>query len=532
MPAFLMIQNPGVADPTAFTLLGASTSRNSGSNQTIGKFGSGNKHGVAVCLRNALPPVVFAGNLRLTFGTTPIGVNNGITTTEFARVQVKYGGKDREGVSRSSTEDLGFVLEYGAADWGTTDLALREFVSNAIDRAIAEGEYEFLFRYIEGKGAAFGELAKVEGSDEREEMGVALEEYRKTARDFKNVKVEVVNENQVRAKDGVTRVFIPMNEDVLRFYNNLGKWFLHFSEPELLNVTILPKGNRNLTQRQAAVIYRRGVRVREFESSDVASLFDYNLPDLEMDESRKVDDWKVRYAAGIALQDASKEELATLFQSFTGTTKFWEWGFDSYGLEYTRYGEKSEATAARQTRWQEAFTAVQGADAVISTPDGGEFAERKGYKVLKAPEAYVKAAGKMGVRTPDKVLTQDDKDGREIVEATPDAESAVDFVWSVVTAHGMTANKSRPKVKCFRKIMSGGSQTLGFYRDGVVYFNTDIAGYGSVEGGQHVLSQQLLTTALEEVAHYVTGAADNSRDFQDYVLNLAVKLAKGAAGIL
>ena len=40
------------------------------------------------------------------------------------------------------------------------------------------------------------------------------------------------------------------------------------------------------------------------------------------------------------------------------------------------------------------------------------------------------------------------------------------------------------------------------------------------------LSDRLLKVALEEVAHYVTGATDNSRDFQDYLLDLAVKLSR------
>ena len=37
-----------------------------------------------------------------------------------------------------STEDLGFVMSYGEKDWNGIALALREFVSNAIDRAIRE----------------------------------------------------------------------------------------------------------------------------------------------------------------------------------------------------------------------------------------------------------------------------------------------------------------------------------------------------------------------------------------------------------
>ena len=112
---------------------------------------------------------------------------------------VKYGGTDASGVNRSSTEDLGFVLDYGKQDWNEVALALREFVSNAIDRSIRE-------------------------------VG-----------DWSTVKIEIVNEVQVRAKSGYTSVFVPLNAEVLDFYNNLGKWFLHFSEPKSLDKAILPE---------------------------------------------------------------------------------------------------------------------------------------------------------------------------------------------------------------------------------------------------------------------------------------------------
>jgi hypothetical protein len=232
MSAYLKIENVGVCPPEGFTVLGVSLADTSNREGVIGQFGSGNKHGIAVLLRNELNPVVFAGSLKLEFGTKPQTVGDGLAEKEFARVVVKYGGTDADGVHRSSTEDLGFVLDYGKQDWNEVSLALREFVSNAIDRSIRE------------RG------------------------------DWSGVKIEIVDEAQVRAKKDHTRVFVPMNADVLRFYNDLGKWFLHFSEPESLSKAILPKRNRNLGDRKAAVIYRRGVRVREFESSDTESLFD------------------------------------------------------------------------------------------------------------------------------------------------------------------------------------------------------------------------------------------------------------------
>ena len=66
----------------------------------------------------------------------------------------------------------------------------------------------------------------------------------------------------------------------------------------------------------------------------------------------------------------------------------------------------------------------------------------------------------------------------------------------------------------------------GFYREGVVYLHRDLGGSGSVVGGRQAISDRLVVVALEEVAHYVTGATDNSRDFQNFLLDVAVKLAR------
>jgi hypothetical protein len=525
MAAFLKIENPGVAPEEAFTLLGASTKRGSDNSATIGKFGTGNKHGVAVLLRNQLAPVVFAGSLKLEFGTRSQKVDDGIRESEFNRVVVKFGGKDRNGVSRSATEDLGFVLEHGSADWLSVDLALREFVSNSLDRATEEGEVQFITNYINARSVEFRTAAGVKGTAEHTEVTNALNEYRKTSTDYKNVMVEVVNENQVRAKAGYTRVFVPLTAEVLAFFNAIGKWFLHFSEPELLGKTILPKANRNLGDRRSAVIYRRGVRVREFESSDTESLYDYNLENLKLDESRRVDDWYVKFEAAQAFAASDVETVGRLWQSFMDGKQYWEHSFDSYGLERGLQDEKQKLV------WNTAFEKVAGELSVLATADGGDVAARKGFKVVTAPQVFVQAAEKRGIRTPSKVLSEDDKLGRTVYDSTPDAVAAVEFAWDLAVRYGVTNGKSKPGVKTFRKIMDGGGQTLGFYKDGTVFINQDIAAGGSLSLGWHGLTQQLLVTALEEVAHHITGASDNSRDFQDYLLNFVVYMAKERAGV-
>ncbi len=483
MPAFLKIENVGVCPPEGFTVLGVSLADTSDQQGVIGQFGSGNKHGVAVCLRNNLAPVVFCGTLKLEFFTKPQTVADSKASKDFARVCVRYGGTDpTTGASRSSSEDLGFVLDYGKQDWSDVALALREFVSNAIDRSIREHG------------------------------------------DWRSVKIEIVDESRVRAKRDHTRVFVPLTPEVLAFYNDLGKWFLHFSEPEALTKAILPKANRNLGDRKAAVIYRRGVRVREFESSDTESLFDYNLNDLTIDEARKASDWDVRHNCGRALAGADREVLAMLFDHLLNSEQpAWEWSFDVYSLQQWDGAEQEER---KRLNWQEAFAQVAGETAVLTGEGTADQLERKGYRPVKAPEGLVNAAARYGVRTPAKVLSQDELSGRHVTEPSDSAQAAVEFVWGVVHRHGLDNGKEKPPVRCFTSILDAEVMLNGYYRDGVVYINTDLAPWGVTEVPH--LSNHLLQVALEEVAHYVTEATDNSRDFQQYLLDLSVRLTRAA----
>ena len=204
----------------------------------------------------------------------------------------------------------------------------------------------------------------------------------------------------------------------------------------------------------------------------------------------------------------------------------WEFGFDVYALQPS-YGEGSEVIARRQKAWQEAFDLIAGEESVLSGKGTANQLERKGYKPVVAPENLISAAGMYGVRTSSSVLSADELWGREITEATPDAQAAVDYVWSQIDEIGLTNGKEKPVVRSFHSILDAGTMLNGYYRDEVVYIHRDLGNAGSVAGGPDALSDRLLKVALEEVAHYATnGATDNSRDFQDYVLEVAVKLAR------
>ena len=64
----------------------------------------------------------------------------------------------------------------------------------------------------------------------------------------------------------------------------------------------------------------------------------------------------------------------------------------------------------------------------------------------------------------------------------------------------------------------------------MVYINEDLGRTSSIAGGVEVLSNRLVKVALEECVHHTTGATDNSRDFQDYLLDLVVRLTRKPDG--
>ena len=156
--------------------------------------------------------------------------------------------------------------------------------------------------------------------------------------------------------------------------------------------------------------------------------------------------------------------------------------------------------------------------------------ERKGFTPVVAPENLVSAAAAYGVQTSASVLSADELSGREITDATPDAQAAVNLRLGAFGGHRPDQQQGKTSGQSFSSILDGGTMLNGYYRDGVVFVNRDLAGDASLVAGRNALTDRLLKVALEELSHYVTGATDNSRDFQDYLLEVAVKLARHGCG--
>lgn len=461
---YLMIRNPGIMDYRAIGLIGASTSRHSSSNDTVGTFGSGSKLSIALLLRHNIRPVITAGNLKMEIFSKPEYMK-GIT---FNRVCLKYSGKDEDGVSRSSTEDLGFTLEWGEADWTNIRMAIREFVTNAIDGSIDEG-----------------------GS-------------------YKDVVLDVVD--KPRAKAGCTNIYIPYTPEVEACYKELGKMFLHFGAPHLLKEKILPKVNPS---EDKVLVYKKGVLVAELHGK---SVFDYNLGhELKLDESRNANSWDVQYSVGMCLRRSSSEILAKLMTKVFRDENLFEAKLSSSYLTPSYY-DNEEVVASIKKNFAAAFEKVAGSKGVATNGLSplSTFIAAKGFVPCAINSAsWYEALKECGVPTQNQVLSDTESEGKVISDASPDMLASLDKVWDVLTKLDLTNGKAKPECESFSSIMDGEHLTFGYYTHGSskIHLHKDLTA-----------GPLLDKVTLEECVHYVTGSADGSRDLQDFLFRMIVAL--------
>lgn len=466
--ALLLIQNKGVAPEEAFTLLGASGSR--AEDGLIGQFGSGAKLAITTLLRAGKKVVIYCGKTRMEFKTKTITIDDGISERNERQVYVQFGGTSKR------KQDLGWVIGFGELDWSTNlDMAVREFVANAIDRTVKQGD------------------------NVRE------------AHVDRDLAVEIVPDDFMRAQAGYTRVFIESCEVCEEYANNLPHRFLHFTNADL-GRRILPKTG----DRRKAQIYYNGVWVRELDSAP-DSLCDYNFTgsQIKIDESRNLDDYQARAAIGRLYRDASADDLARLFRALQKGVQCLETGLDGYYLKPNSWESGNEE---RKARWREAWEMVNGDSVACGHDQGvvGEFARRKGHSLAVIDEAaMLDVVKEYGIPTVGDVLTDNERKGRVITAPTFDAIDAVTQVWEWITATDLVDVEKCPKphVKGFDEVTNAESECFGFVKVGepLVYLRNDLAG------------EILLETALEEVVHYVTGATDCSRDFQNFIMRLFIR---------
>lgn len=465
----LLIQNVGEAPVESYTLLGASTSRDSNVSGVIGQFGTGAKQAIGVLLRKGLGVRVYCGRTRIDFSTKPHLITDELGSKQVHKVVAK--------LTPGRTIDLGWTLEFGALDWKHTDMALREFVSNAIDRTIKAN--------LPVKAAmSAGEL-----------------------------NFQLVGDEYVRAASGYTRVYVEANQEVIDYFKALPEKFLQLSDDDRL-------GMREKAAPSPAKVYREGVFICNMPGRP--SLFDYNFKrcELDIDECRNLNEYVVRARVAEKLRLAPAHQLAKVIRAVINGDDIMESKLDSYYLNPGTFDNTATKNKCRE-EWAKAWAMVAG-DGVLC-PDDNNIAKalgRKGFDAVPINNnVWLEALEKYGIACSNTVLTSSEKAGRVERPAHRRAHLAVRDVWEWVETADMTGGKFRPDVRCFDEPLSdGGAQCYGYYVPGTDY----VAIREDLEGAT------LYETALEEVAHYITGALDCSRDFQNFFMRMLVRYLAGS----
>jgi len=352
-------------------------------------------------------------------------------------------------------------------------------------------KHEELVLYINGSRTTtsmtrgFGEL------DWECNMDFALREFFSNAIDQgESVHSCFATSETVTPKAGITQIVLDLTGDVQNFISNLDEWYVN----KPLNEPFKPHTS------ESGICYLKGVKVGKLNTGHPC-LFNYNLKEAVLNESRTIDSDTLRGLASQLLNE-NFDRLQEIFRNI-GKEYFETIGFNAYSVSY--YSDHY----ARQLR--EAWISIHG-DAYPVTR-----MEEKFFTSKKIP--YVLVGSKWhDILTSSYVKLGYDKKAQQLEEKyifsppTPEMKAMLDRGWSVIESARLTLMKPKPSCGAFTQAMSEGCQTMGMFFKGTVWFNLD--------------EPPSLQTCLEELVHYITNANDETRDFQDFALRLAARLAQ------
>jgi len=463
----ILIQNKGELPLWGMRLLGLSNKRE----DQIGQFGTGLKESIALLARLDKLPVIFSGDLRIDFGVQNIDGQDEICFKLSER---------RERWSPDEWHGMGMHPNFGKADWNDPWMIFREIICNALDESGVDCLYH-----------------------------------------------DVVS-STLEGKPGATRVYIPVTPKILEAYTKVHDRLLQLSDvataqPVYEGRVLVKRENHPGLQ-----VYHRGVWIQE---SSVCSLYDYEIGDLKLNESRSADWYDVnsriaRAVAAFGLEQAKAllvrmliDRRAPLPDVDCGEPSEEECGQITIPDHATCYEEKCLTTASHYTNvadgdsWRDAFTEIFGENAVMCTNDKFYYdrLDALGKKpVIVEKDGLRNLLKAAGVPFMSQVLTAEQQTYEELREPTEEESAVFHQVWEQFCHLGLTKGKAKPGHMMFRQRPGQHDIIHGEYRKGICYINIDDAG-----------SRQERLACIEEIAHHLSEAMDHSKEFQHYLLKLA-----------
>jgi len=344
------------------------------------------------------------------------------------------------------------------------------------------------------------------GSLDWTRLSEAIREYVSNAIDaaggtMKGVIVDIVDE--VTSRPNKTVVAIPLSDEAAKWFNMRSLYFLHFREDakKVLAQKILRK-----TKPDRCLVYRKGVLVRAASKDTNPSLFDYNLgEELAIDECRNMSESSVRDNVAMAVAQNS-EALEEIFRELPKGGGFWEAELPEWELK--SYGNDED--------WQEIWKKVHGKSVVaLGISPLTEMATKRGFNVVTIHStSWYNALRRHGIKGVVEVLDDVNDKGDLIMDPTHKDLAVLEQVWTWLELVGMTNGKKCPPLFIFKRLLQDGTQVWGYQAADCIYIHEEQRNNPKI--------------LLEELAHYVTGAYDCTRDFQDFAFRLAANIAVSA----
>lgn len=310
--------------------------------------------------------------------------------------------------------------------------------------------------------------------------------------EFSKITIETDIEKP-RAKSGYTTIYVAMCREIREYLEQLHHYFLHVDNEHQQTVLRQNPG--------PCRFYRKGVFVHSVEKK---SLFSYNCgDDLPIDESRNLDSHRVRvYAAKLLAKD--KQSIKTVLKTIVGGVEesYYEHGFSAWYLKTPQVAE-----SVRELYGED--VCVTDNEVTLSR------AKSKGLNVIFVKLANWYEAIKEYLPTAISKLSRIDSEGLQLIESSEQLLRSSRFVWNHLDSNGLTGTLELPTFREFEKPINCESVLKGFYsaQDNIVYIHRD--------------ETDNLATIAEELAHYITGAGDRTRDLQDFAFKFCGLLMKG-----
>lgn len=362
---------------------------------------------------------------------------------------------------------------------------------DSISRKMGDKEFEQVVAVIDGtrKDLSF---SLDYGAIDWNKIDYAVREFVSNARDQGGCQLSIVDSIEQESPDS-TSVYVEYIPPVKEYHENISKYFLEPGSFSIDDSSSQVYDNFN----QPLKMYRKGVLCLEMSEK---SLFYYNINDVKIDESRNINSFVARYRIAWALAKCTEKQMDRLLIAMLKGEACYENKVSADDML-----SQGEFTTNFQKAFYRAFPGHE-----ITTKELYQYCLNKNGKIIPCDDRtfYVLKACGVGI-----AKTEGGKVGVENgfmpIPTSPECRRLFNKIWNKVVKLGLHNNKEKPNLAMYAKPMSCGSKINGYYDEGTVYIERNGASPNVI---------------LEEIGHYVTGANDCTRDFQDWAFNVAGSL--------